>query len=148
MICLLVLLLFKRNVGILFGALRSPYNDAPPPFLACYSSVSLWCLVIFFLLLPQNTAKRIGFKMLTEWKKKRTGNLKILHTTVIKESSKTFEKSRKDWSRNWSTSGPTHWPLYDVIIIILFVSLYAAMCSSSNIYLYLVFDFMMCLFSM
>jgi hypothetical protein len=47
MVCVVVPLLLKRNFGVLFGVLA-----VMPPFFffACYGSVSLWCLLVSFLL--------------------------------------------------------------------------------------------------
>jgi hypothetical protein len=49
MICVLVPLMLQRNAGVLFGHLRCP-PSVMPSFLACYGSVSLWCLVVSILL--------------------------------------------------------------------------------------------------
>jgi hypothetical protein len=38
MVCILVSLLLKRNIGVLFGVLRDPSSDAPHFFLVCYGS--------------------------------------------------------------------------------------------------------------
>jgi hypothetical protein len=51
MVCVVVSLLLKRNIGVLFGVLRYPRSDAPPPFFfACYVCVSLCCLVVSAML--------------------------------------------------------------------------------------------------
>jgi hypothetical protein len=41
MVCVLVPLLLKRNVGVLFGVLRNPRNDAPSFF-----SLLWFCIVV------------------------------------------------------------------------------------------------------
>jgi hypothetical protein len=47
MVCVVVNLLLKRNIGVLFGVLRGPRSDAP--FFACYgSAIILWVLYIYF----------------------------------------------------------------------------------------------------
>jgi hypothetical protein len=52
MVYVVVPLLLKWNIGVLFGALRRPRSDAPPPpfFFACYVSVSLCCSVASVML--------------------------------------------------------------------------------------------------
>jgi hypothetical protein len=58
MVCIRVPLLLKRNIGVLFGVLRGPRSDVPPPFFfSLLWSVSLFCLVVSFL--PRYEALRI-----------------------------------------------------------------------------------------
>jgi hypothetical protein len=49
MVCVLVPILLKRNIGVLFGVLRGPRSDAPF-LLACYGFAAiLWVhtLIVF-----------------------------------------------------------------------------------------------------
>jgi hypothetical protein len=47
MVCVLVPLLLKRNVGVLFEVLRGPHTDAT--FLPCYGSAIIHIMVIIYI---------------------------------------------------------------------------------------------------
>jgi hypothetical protein len=49
MVCVIVPLLLKQNIGVLFGVLRRPCSDAPPHCVTSYGSASsLWVLHIYY----------------------------------------------------------------------------------------------------